>query len=61
MDEKEVIKRLNEHLKAKQQENGYIREIDKNYSIHYVMDFLRLSRDDAKQFLKDNVPMAATI
>lgn len=61
MDKDEVIKRLNEHLKAKQQANGHLREMDKNYCIHYVMDFLCLSRDKAKEFLQENIPMVATL
>lgn len=60
MDEYEVIQRLNEHLKAKKQANGYVRELDKNYCLHYVMDFLLIPRDKAEEFLAKNIPMVAT-
>ena len=60
MDEYEVIKRLKEHLQAKKQEYGCIRGIDKNYCLHYVMDFLLISQDKAEEFLAKNIPMVAT-
>lgn len=59
MDRNEVIKRLQEHLKMKKCQNGYLCAKDKNYCLHYVMDFLMLNRTQAKEFLRENIPAIA--
>lgn len=56
MGAKEVIWRLKEHLKAQEKMRGRLCKVDKNFGITYVMDFLLLPRDKAKQFLKENIP-----
>lgn len=61
MDKDEVIKRLNEHLKAKELLNGCLNRNDKYYCIRYVMDFLNMKKDQAKEFLRDNIPALASI
>ena len=48
MSKQEVIYRLKQHLKRKKIDNGYLCCKDKNYCLHYVMDFLSLNRTQAK-------------
>ena len=59
LNEREVIRRLTEHLKYKKITNGYLCAKDKNFSITYVEDFLCLTRSQAREFLKENVPAIA--
>jgi hypothetical protein len=59
MSADEVIKRLTEHLKAKEQQRGSLCRKDKFYCQYYIMDFLNLSVREARQFIKDNLPALA--
>ena len=61
MDKNEVIYRLTEHLKAKERKRGTLCSADKFYCITYVMDFMLLSKEQAKQFLKENIPEFAQL
>ena len=61
MDKDEVTFRLTEHLKAKQRQNGELNNRDKQYCIRYVMDFLLVTRKDAKQFIADHLPALAGV
>ena len=56
MGKEEVIKRLKEHLRAKEKQRGFLVGGDKYYCMHYIMDFLLLSKKQAKQFIKENLP-----
>lgn len=56
MDKNEVIERLNEHLKAKEIQNGALSRRDKFFCIHYVEDFLGYKKNKAIKFLEDNIP-----
>ena len=61
MNENEVIERLNEHLKARVMQNGSLNPRDKYFCIHYVEDFLDMTKEQAIQFLKDNIPMVMNL
>lgn len=59
MDKNEVIRRLTEHLRAKEKQRGELVRKDKFYCIYYVMDFLGLSNAQARQFVKQHLPALA--
>ena len=61
MDRGEVILRLKEHLRARKQQNGELKKGDLFYCITYVMDFLLLSKEQAKQFVAENIPDIAKL
>lgn len=61
MDKKEIIYRLKGHLRARKQQNGALNKRDLDYCTAYVMDFLLVSRNQAKQFLTDNIPEVAKL
>lgn len=55
MNEKEVIKRLKEHLVAMRNQRGCNNSKDKFYCIYYIMDFLFLNRKQADEFYEQNI------
>jgi hypothetical protein len=59
MDKHEVVKRLKEHLRARKQQNGELKKGDLLYCITYVMDFLLIEKEQAKQFVAENIPDVA--
>ena len=61
MDKDEIIKRLKEHLKARENMNGELTIRDKYYCIHYVEDFLEYRRKQAEKFLEENLPMVMSL
>lgn len=61
MTKTEVISRLKEHLKARKNQHGKLSKNDKYYCIHYVEDFLNMTKDKAIQFLNENLPMVMGI
>lgn len=61
MDKDEVIRRLKEHLKAREQENGSLNNRDKHFSIHYVEDFLEMTKKEAINFLKKHIPQVVNL
>jgi hypothetical protein len=61
MDKNEVIKRLKEHLKAKEMQRGFLVKKDKFYCQNYIMDFLNLSVREARQFMKEYLPALANL
>lgn len=56
MDKDEVIRRLKEHLRAKENRNGRLTHRDRAFCISYVRDFLRMSTAQAIRFLKQHFP-----
>ena len=61
MDKEEVIFRLTEHLKAKKWKQGELNARDLQYCIRYVMDFLFITRKEAKQFIAEYLPALAGV
>jgi hypothetical protein len=61
MDKNEVIRRLKEHLKAKEMQRGFLVAKDKFYCQYYIMDFLNLSVREARRFIKDYLPALADL
>lgn len=61
MDKDEVIKRLKEHLIAKKNQNGRLCKNDKHFCVHYVEDFLQVTRGQAIKILEDNIPTVMTL
>ena len=61
MDKNEVIYRLKQHLKAREQENGELNKKDLYFCVNYVMDFLLISKRDAKKFLKEHIPFVLNL
>lgn len=61
MDKDEVIRRLKEHLRAKEIQNGTLNLRDKHYCIHYVEDFLGYKKNKAIKFLEDNIPLVMNL
>lgn len=61
MDKGEIIRRLKGHLRAKKQQNGRLTRKDLWFCENYVMDFLLISKRQAKQFVLDNLPEVANL
>ena len=61
MDKDEIIKRLKEHLKAREKMNGELNIRDKYYCIHYVEDFMECRRTEAIKFLEENIPVVMNL
>ena len=61
MDKNEVIWRLKEHLRYREKENGELNLKDWYFCITYIMDFLLLTKAEAKQFIKENIPAVANL
>ena len=56
MDKDEVIRRLKDHLRAKENENGRLSYRDRAFCISYVKDFLEMSTGQAVRFLQQHIP-----
>lgn len=56
MEKEEVIKRLKDHLKAKENQHGRLTHRDRAFCISYVSDFLEMSNPQAIRFLKKHIP-----
>lgn len=55
MSEFEVIQRLRWHIKAIEMQKGFISNRDIYYCESYIMDFLLINRERARQFLNDRI------
>lgn len=56
MEKDEVIRRLKDHLKAKENENGRLTHRDRAFCIRYVRDFLEMTTSQALHFLEQHIP-----
>lgn len=56
MDKDEVIRRLKDHLRAREYKNGKLNYKDRAFSISYVKDFLEMSTAQAIHFLEQHIP-----
>lgn len=56
MTKEEIINRLKGHLRAMKQRRGKLQKGDLLYCITYVMDFMLVEKEQAKQFVAENVP-----
>lgn len=50
-----MIRRLKEHIKATEQKKGFISSRDIYYFETYIMDFLLIKREKAREFLNSKV------
>jgi hypothetical protein len=58
LDKDEVIRRLKEHLRGRENMNGELTFRDRAFCIRYVSDFLDMTHAQAIRFLEKNVPQA---
>ena len=55
MSKNEVIKRLKDHLAYCKSHHGRITRNDKFYCIHYIMDFMMINFNEAKNIYECEV------